>query len=146
MTKLFLSYQLLLYFCNSLESWLYLFLNFITYLLTRRCQEHIGAVKLIGIVLRMPRGVESSLQSACAPISKMTRSWTGCPGNLILCKSFENYVDEVCLFLVLPVSNLYCALKPLAGLLPALNNRTSLGPGLLIVAGVVSPSENEKKT
>ena len=45
-----------------------------------------------------------------------------------------------CCLLVLPVSNLYWALKPDADFVPALNNKTSLGPGLLMVCGVCWPA------
>ena len=43
-----------------------------------------------------------------------------------------------------PVSNLYWALNPEADFMPALNNRTSLGPGLLMVWGLAWPEGREK--
>ena len=54
------------------------------YLLTGCCKEDVGAVEMVWIVLRVPGGVEPTLQSAVAPVGEVTLTRPGCARYLVL--------------------------------------------------------------
>ena len=55
-----------------------------SYLLTGCCKEDVGAVQVVGIVLRVAGGVEPSLQSAAAPVGEVAPPWPRGPRYLVL--------------------------------------------------------------